>query len=365
MSRFFALPLLPLALSLAGCQFFFPMPLEPEVESNGSNQAVRTTGAPFEEGEEFFADVFAENVAVGKASFKVGKRCLADGKLVLPVEGGGSMGGLLSFVSSGEAETSALIDLDTSTSLESKWDIEVDEKRTFAELDFAPGRYRIHQRKEDPEREKPTNSYRRIDLPIEQIPHDGHSLLGYLRRWDPPPGTRGFIHTTMGRYLIRADVGFTGEERIQTPMGERNAVRIDGVGVRVSDKTLEPVPRAVPKPFTIWFTADDARIPLRLVVQTDLAELTIDVTKATKVAVSGAAPVECQNRVDKQALGKARGPKKPRAPGDAPPLEKQRPIKIHPKRRLAPPRGPSRPVPTKPLTKPDASPDTSDSEPQG
>jgi hypothetical protein len=359
MSRFLTWPLLPVATSLSaiclsGCQFFFPMPLEPEVESNGSNQAVRTVGAPFEEGEAFYADVFAENVAVGKASFKVGKRCLADGKLVLPVDGSGTMGGLLSFLSSGEAETRALIDLDTNNSLESKWDIAVDDKRTFAELDFAPGRYRIHQRKEDPERDKPTNSYRRMDLPIEQIPHDGHSLLGYLRRWDPAPGTKGFVHTTMGRYLIRADVAFTGEERIQTPMGERNAVRIDGVGVRVSDKTLEPVPRAVPKPFTIWFTADDARIPLRLVVQTDLAELTIDVTRAVKAEISKDAPVECQDRVDKLALGKARGPKKPRAPGEAADPNKLRPLK----RRLAPrnvtrPAPAEKPAPAPPAAEPD------------
>ena len=345
MKRFLAWSLVPVALAQSGCQFFFPMPLEPEVEASPTNQAVRTVGAPFEEGEEFYADVLVEDVAVGTASFKVGKRCLAEGKLVLPVDGSGVMGGLLSFVSSGEAETRALIDLDTNSSLESKWDLEVDEKRTFAELDFGPGRYRIHQLKEDPERKKPLNSYRRVDLPIEQIPHDGHSLLGYLRRWDPPPGTRGFVHTTMGRYLIRADVAFTGEEKIQTAMGERNAVRIDGVGVRVSDKTLEPVPRAVPKPFTIWFSADEARIPLRLVVLTDLAELTIDVTKATKAAISKEAAVECQDRVDKQALAKARGPKKPRLPGEASPPAKSRPQVTKPKRRLAPP-GLIRPTPT-------------------
>jgi len=364
MTRLLVWPLLPLAISVGGCQFFFPMPLEPEFEGAASNQAVRTVGAPFEEGEAFFADVFVENVAVGKASFKVGKRCLADGKLVLPVDGSGSMGGLLSFVSSGEAETRALIDLDTSNSLESKWDVEVDEKRTFAELDFAPGRYRIHQLKEDPERKNPKHSYRRVDLPIEQIPHDGHSLLGYLRRWSPPAGTRGFLHTTVGRNLIRADVGFTGEERIRTPMGERNAVRIDGVALRVSEKTLDPVPRAVGKPFTLWFTADDARIPLRLVVQTDLAELTIDVTKATKTAVSTEPPTECQDRVDKHALAKARGPKKPRPAGEAAPDQK-RPVKIPPKRRIAPPRGLLRPTPAKPEKAPDAAPDSGGAEPKG
>ena len=329
--------LVPLALSITGCQFFFPMPLEPELEGPPSNQAVRTVGAPFEEGEAFYADVFAENVAVGKASFKVGKRCLADGKLVLPIDGSGRMGGLLSFLSSGEAETRALIDLDTSNTLESKWDIEMDDKRTFAELDFAAGRYRIHQRKEDPNK-KPSNTYRRIDLATEQIPHDGHSLLGYLRRWDPPSGTRGFVLSTVGRHLIRADVGFSGEENIQTAMGDRTAVRIDGTATRVSEKTLEPLPRTVPKPFTLWFTADEARTPLRLIVQPDLAELTVDITKATKETFSKDAPVACHDRVDKHALAKARGPKKPKSAADATGTERPKTPLTKPKRRLTPPK---------------------------
>jgi hypothetical protein len=269
---------------------------EPEVEQRLETPC--TVGAPFSEA--FYADVFAENVAVGTASFKVGKRCLADGKLVLPVDGNGSMGGLLSSLSSREAETRALIDLDTTPSTESKWDVATDDKRTFAELDFAPGRYRIHQRKEDPERDKPTNSYRRIDLPIEQIPR-WPFLLGYLRRWDPAPG-KGFVHTTMGRY-DPSRRRLHRRRAHQTPMGERNAVRIDGVGVRVSTRrSSRPArcpscSRSGSRRTTHSAAARGANRSCRADHRRDPRHQGRDLQ---------AAPVECQDRVDKLALASAR-----------------------------------------------------------
>lgn len=298
------------ALAASGCQFFFPMPTEPDFEMEApATNAVRTTGVPFEEGEVIEARVFVEDVAAGSVTLKVGKKCMADGKLALPVSAEGQMGGLLSFFGSGSADTFALIDLDASTPLEAKWDLEVDDKRTFLQLDYSSGRYRMHQLRELPHK-RPANSYKRVDLKTEQTPHDGHSLLGYLRRWEPPEGTRGFLYLVLGRNLLRTDVTFTGRERLKTGLGERQAVRIDGVATRVLEKTLEPSTSHPSRPFTLWLTDDAERVPLRLVVGTELAELTVDLTKHSKVAVPAGEPTECLDRVDKHALAKARGPRK-------------------------------------------------------
>lgn len=296
-------------LAQAGCQFFFPMPVEPEVAVRAPSNAVRTIGAPFEEGEVLEARVFIEDVAAGSVMLKVGKKCIADGRLALPLTGEGQLGGLLSLLGSGAAETAALIDLDGSLPIEAKWDLEVDDKRTFVELDYASGLYRFHQLKEEPNK-RPLNSYRRVDLTTEQTPHDGHSLLGYLRRWDPPEGTQGYLYAVVGKYLLRTDVALTGRERLKTSMGERMAVRIDGAATRVAEKTLEPVPRAKSRPFTLWLTDDEQRIPLRIVVTTELAELTIDLAKHSKVAVPAGDPVECESRVDKKQLARAKPPRK-------------------------------------------------------
>lgn len=323
----------------AGCQFFFPMPIEPELEIEAPAQAVRMIGAPFEEGEVFEGRVFIEDVSAGEVSLRVGKRCLADGKLALPVSGKGRVGGLLSLLGSGDAQTMGLIDLETSLPLEARWDMSVDDKRTFVELDYASGRYRLHQLKEEPGR-KPGNSYKRVDLATEQTPHDGHSLLGYLRRWDAPDGAHGFLYVVIGRNLFRIDVTPTGKESIRTSFGEREAVRIDGSAQRIVEKTLEPSTRHAPKPFTMWLSADEERVPLRIVVTTELAELTIDLSKHAIEAVPAGDPQPCADRVDKKALWRARGPRKKRDKQAVPPT----PLKARPEPTQRPSALPQRPA---------------------
>lgn len=339
-SRFLSMSAVISATFLAGCQFFFPMPVEPELEIEAPAQAVRTIGAPFEEGEVFEGRVFIEDVSAGEVSLRVGKRCLADGKLALPVSGKGRVGGLLSLLGSGDALTLGLIDLETSLPLEGRWDMTVDDKRTFVELDYASGRYRLHQLKEEAGR-KPGNSYKRVDLATEQTPHDGHSLLGYLRRWDAPDGAHGFLYVVVGRNLFRIDVTPTGKESIRTSFGEREAMRIDGSAQRVVEKTLEPSTRHAPKPFTMWLSADDDRVPLRIVVTTELAELTIDLSKHAVEAVAPGEPQPCVERVDKRALWRARGPRKKREKQNLPPV----PSRPHPTTNEGPLRDRQRPAP--------------------
>ncbi|MFO0553783.1 MAG: DUF3108 domain-containing protein [Polyangiaceae bacterium] len=322
---------LVLAPLVAGCQFFFPMPLDPTIEPGDMEgaTAVVTSGESFREGEVFDAEVYVEGVAAGKAHLEVGKKCLADGKLALPLTGSGELGGLLSFVSSGSAETFALVDAATSVPLEAHWDITLDDKRSVAELDYGPGKYRLHQTRYDVEiedKKKGTDSYKRTSLKTDQTPHDGHSLLGYLRRWDAAEGMHGFAYVLMGRHLLRTDVVMSGVEDLRMGTTTYSAIRIDGVATRLEDRTLKPLPRYVPKPFTLWFTNDDARRPLRIEVETELATLTIDVTSAKVVTIPSGPPEPCAKRVDKSSLEKARSPRKTeRRPNPGQPTPQQPP----------------------------------------
>lgn len=295
--------LLALAPLAAGCQFFFPMPVEPEVELEGKADAIRNSESTFEQGELLIGKVFVEDVAAGSVSLSVGKKCLADGKLALPLQGQGQVGGLLSLFGSGTAQTSALLDVDANLPLEASWDYHTDDKRSFVELDYAPGRYRFHQLRESADK-KPAHSRKVVSLSTEQTPHDGHSMLGYLRRWDQPEGTRGFLYVVVGRNLYRADVTLSGRERLVTVLGEKEAVRIDGAATRLIEKTLEPSTRHKPRPFSIWLTDDEDRVPLRIAVTTELAEITIDLEKRELQPVSAGEPVACAQRVDKDALAK-------------------------------------------------------------
>lgn len=305
------LPLSALTLGLSGCQLFFPMPVDAELDQTLAPvvTVAHVVREPFREGEVILANVMVEDVAVGEASLRAGKRCLVDGRPTLPVDGTGSLGGILAILTNSSATTRGFIDVETGLALESRWDFDYDEKRTIIDADYGPGTFRMIQERETLGK-KPRRSLRRVELPTEQTPHDGHSLLGFLRSWDAADGTQGFAYVFAGRYFMRVDMTVTGRETVRSVLGDREAIRIDGVGSRLSEKTLQPTATMQPKPFTFWITDDDARIPLRLDVESDFGALTLELSKHSIEPVAEGPLEACDGRVDKEALDKARGPRK-------------------------------------------------------
>jgi hypothetical protein len=292
---------------LTACQYLFPTPIDQHSEAGAPKRAVRTVGATFHEGEVLEAQLSLDGVAAGRGSLRVGKRCIADGKLALPIESEGGSSGLIKLLADAEADASALLDLDTNAPLESRWDITVADKRSQLEMDYRPGGYRVHQIKHEPDKD-PKHLRRRVDLPIEQTPHDGHSFLGYVRRWEPADGTRGYLYVTMGRALYRADLVFVGKEPLQRAGGSDPAIRIDGVATRISDKTLKPQPRGE-RPFSLWISDDERRTPLRILIETEVTKISVDLLKYAKEAVPEGDPIACGERVDKKELERAKDKK--------------------------------------------------------
>ena len=306
-----SLSLSAIAACLPGCQLFFPMPIDAELDQTLAPvvTVANVVREPFREGEVIVAKVTMEDVVVGEASLRAGKRCLVDGKHALPIDGAGSVGGILAFLTNSSATTRGFLDVETGLALESRWDFDYDDKRTLIDADYGPGVFRMVQDRETLGK-KTKRSLRRVELPTEQTPHDGHSLLGFLRSWDAEDGTQGFAYVFAGRYLMRVDMTVTGRETVRSVLGDREAIRIDGVGSRLSEKTLQPTAAMQPKPFTFWITDDDARIPLRLDVESDFGALSLELEKHS-IEPKAEAPIEaCDGRVDKAALNKARGPRK-------------------------------------------------------
>lgn len=297
---------------LSACQFLFPTPIDQHAETGPAERTVRSVGATYLEGEVLEAQLSLDGVAAGKGSLRVGKRCLADGKAALPIETESGSSGLLSFLSDASAETWGLIDLDNNAPLEGRWDITNGEKHSLLEMDYRPGGYRVHQLREEPEK-KPKHIRKKIELPIEGVPHDAHTFLGYLRRWEPEDGERGYLYVTMGRGLYRADVVFSGRDSILTAQGSQEAFRIDGVAVRTSEKTLKPLARGE-RPFSLWISADERRTPLRIVVDTDVVKISVDLVRYAREALPGGDLQPCEGRVDRAELDKAKGKKKKAEP---------------------------------------------------
>ncbi|HTJ82533.1 MAG TPA: DUF3108 domain-containing protein [Polyangiaceae bacterium] len=294
---------------LSGCQFFFPTPIDQDAEATEPSQVVHAAGSSFEEGEHIEAEVFLDAVSSGKGTLRVGRRCLADGKTALPIETDARSIGLATLFGDADAETFGLLDPDDNVPLEAHYDVTFNDKRTVTELDFKAGGYRQHQTRYDGDK-PPKDSSRAVTLPTEQTPHDGHSLLGYLRRWEPAPGTRGHLYVIMGRNLYRTDLLFVGPEVLTTKRGPTKTFRIDGVATKINEKTLETAKHSPSHPFSLWMGADEPRVPQRILVESDLAKITIELGNYGKDDLPAADPLPCEKRVDKKALAKP--PPKPR-----------------------------------------------------
>jgi hypothetical protein len=304
------------ALALTGCQFFFPTPIDQAGDATTPAQVVRSVGVGFVEGERFDAAIKLDDLKIATGSFEVLGRCLADGRPVFDVATRVASTGILTVFQSGKSETRGLVEVDGSSPLESHWDVLVGERRTVLDVAFERGGFKYHQLRYLPDEEQPKQSRRHVVAPTEQVPHDGHSVLGYLRTWEPPDGTRGFVYALMGRNLWKADLHFVGREPISTARGLVVARRIDGVATRVSERSFEPLKSSPPRPFTLWISDDEQRAPLRILLETEVAKVTVEVEQHREGEVSGAPLSACAERVDRTELSKAK-PYKKATPAEA------------------------------------------------
>ncbi len=299
------------AIWLAGCQLLFPTPIEGDADTRPSG-AVRALGNAYLPGEHLKAEVYLDGVVAGVGDLRAGARCLADGRSVVPVVSTGRSAGLIKMFQSASSDVRTLVDAETSTPIEAAWDAKLGARRQTIDQLFGESSFRFKQTREIPE--KPTRtSFGDLALPFDGTPHDGHTSLGYLRRWTPEPGARGHIYAVYGRYVWRADVTHRGQETITTPLGTQRAARLDGVATKLMGKNLKPSSLTPLRPFTIWIGDDERRVPLRILVETSLAKISIDVVEYDVDASVAQAPLrECEPRVDAKAVDRGVAARKQR-----------------------------------------------------
>ena len=264
------------ALAASGCQFFFPTPIDGHVDNDATTRIVRSIGVPFRPGESMKVDVFLDSVLAGRGELHTGGQCKLRGQTVIPVITSAESTGLARLIQRATSETAGLIDVETSFPVEARVDSTIGKDRGLAEVMFEKSLFDLrHTRFRDDGNKINVDE---IKLPIEQTPHDGHSALGYLRNWRPVPGTHGFLYAVYGRYPWKADVVFSGPEHLHTDRGDVNAVRIDGVATKLIGRSLMVSETVPTRPFTMWFSDDERRAPLRILIETQLAKITIELT---------------------------------------------------------------------------------------
>lgn len=90
------------------------------------------------------------------------------------------------------------------------------------------------------------------------------SAIYYLRSIDLAPGA-GFCFDAAGggRYWRLSGHRADGEERVDTPAGSFQAIRLEGAAVRADDASVR-------YPVRLWISADPRRLPLALEVKTSI-----------------------------------------------------------------------------------------------
>jgi len=304
------------ATALSGCQFLFPTPLDLEADTRPSG-AAHALGDGFLPGEHLSTEITLDGVVAGVGELKVGARCTRpDGRLAVPVLTIGRSAGLVKMLSASTSEVFSLVDAETSLPIEGSWNLLIGEKRTIIEESYGESSFRFRQLREQPDKPRRTN-FGESTVPIDGIPHDGHTSVGFLRHWHPEPGARGNIYAVYGRYIWRADLTFRGSEVVTTPLGEAPALRIDGVATKLLGKQLRPSSLTPRRPFSLWVSDDERHIPLRVLVETPLAKVSIDVVGYdVDGVIAKAAPAPCTDRVDEKVIAQGLAKKKKKEEDD-------------------------------------------------
>jgi hypothetical protein len=101
--------------------------------------------------------------------------------------------------------------------------------------------------------------------------------MAAMRIWEGERDAQRRLFIVGGRRLWRTDVTWVGRETIGTELGNVNAIRLDGVSVRVDHK-LRVHRTAKPRTFSVWMSDDADRVPLRVTAMTELGEVEILLT---------------------------------------------------------------------------------------
>jgi Protein of unknown function (DUF3108) len=103
--------------------------------------------------------------------------------------------------------------------------------------------------------------------------HDMHSSLLLLRAWRPRLDETAYFYVVLGRRPWRVDVTSRGPEMMKVGDDPRLTYRIDGVAVRLGEGPATP-----PKHFSLWLSEGAERVPLRMVADASLGQVTMNLT---------------------------------------------------------------------------------------
>lgn len=151
---------------------------------------------------------------------------------------------------------------------QSDWsEVVMGEKRRHYDVHFSGGGYDYHY-----ERSTGSPMDARIQSPDNTWVHDLLSAAIWMRSWRPEPRSRTQFYAVMGRHLWNTELTFKGPEVLVRQDGPEPALRYDGQATKLRP---EPNEQAVRR-FTVWFSDDPQRLPLRAVSESAFGEVRLE-----------------------------------------------------------------------------------------
>lgn len=223
-------------------------------------------------GESMAFEVKLAGIAVGEAALAVGELGEFEGASAITVRSKIGTTGAVRLVRPVDDESTTVIDAQTGSPRRLSTHVLMNGQETFTEAVFGPGQARVEVRRGD---RKPVRPY---TFSFGDVPaHDAHSAMAHVRGWKPAPGTKRTVWLVGGRRLWRVDLSYAGKDAVGTSLGNRDAVRLDGVAVRVHPDHRVDDSRP-PRRFSVWMSDDADRVPLRVTAVTELGDIEITLT---------------------------------------------------------------------------------------
>ena len=296
------------ALGASGCQFFFPTPIEEhEAPKAGAPAMVHAVGVPFRAGEVMKGEVFLDAIRAGTGELRVTQACDEHGKPAVLIVLSAASTGLARMIKSADTKSEVYLDADSGVPLSAHTSSNIGDEATDVVTVYAPSKFMFRQKRTTSEGQgESVNVDTELrSVPIESVPHNADSFLGYLRNWKPAAGTSGYILAALGKHVWRADMTFVGSETIHTTRGDEKAFRIDGVGQKLvgrNPKDLAPSDVTPKRAFSMWISDDDRHAPLRVVIDAEIAKVTVELTGYEVQKTTSDPSAACKPLFDGEAL---------------------------------------------------------------
>lgn len=250
-------------------------PLDPPGGGSGTGTGVGDTApaAPTviaNPGEQMIYRISLHGIDVAEFTVSIGAATTLDGKPVIPVQTHAVSSLLLTLFHKVDDTLATWIDPTTGKPVAFRAKEMASAKSDAVEetdVTFAPGKFQVKVLRDG----QPIDEEQLVKHEIYDVP----SMLVFVRGWDDAAGTKTTVDVMRSRTAWRVDFTIGDHEGVTTALGDLQAVRYDGEGVRIL-RSGEIDPDSDRRRFSMWISDDADRVPVRLVAHTDYGDIRMD-----------------------------------------------------------------------------------------